>query len=81
MRLNGAAFYHSYEQQQIIDSNPVTFVQTLISVDESEILGLEIEASAQVTPTLLLTASIGVLDAEVEEGVLSGQDLRVRPYP
>ena len=82
VRLNGAAFYYSYENQQIINgAEPPDFIQTLISVDESEIVGLEIEASAQVTPALLLSAGIGILDAEVEKGTLQSQDLAGEAIP
>ena len=81
VRLNGAAFYYTYENQQIIDVDLLTFVQTLISIDESEILGLEIEASAQVTPALLLSVGVGVIDAEIKKGILSGQDLSGENVP
>ena len=75
VRLNGAAFYYSYENQQFISFDTATFLQTLINIDESDITGLEIELLAQVTPALLLQLGVGVLDAEVKEGLLGGADL------
>ena len=81
VRLNAAAFYYSYENQQFIDFDPITFIQTLINIDESEITGLEIEVSAQPTEAILLQLGVGVLDTEVKDGFLNGEDLSGRELP
>ena len=81
VRLNGAAFFYSYESQQFISIDIATFVQTLINIDESEIRGLEIEAAAQLSPAVLVQLGVGVLDTEVKNGVLAGEDLSGRVLP
>ena len=81
VRLNGAAFSYSYDNQQFISIDVVTFVQTLINIDESEIRGLEIEAAAQLSPAILVQLGVGVLDTEVKKGILAGDDLSGRSLP
>lgn len=75
LRLNAAAFYYTYEDQQFLNVDAETLAQTLISIDESEILGAEIELDMAVTDNLTLQAGLGLLDTEVKEGALSGVDL------
>ncbi len=75
VRLNGAAFYYDYENQQFLDVDATTAVQTLINIDESEILGLELEVAALPTDSLTLRAGLGILDSEVKSGSLSGVNL------
>ena len=81
MRLNVAAFQYSYENQHILDVDPFTFIQTLTSIDESEITGAEIEVAAQLTPALRIQLGVGLLDAEVKSGAVSGEDLSGAALP
>ena len=74
-RLNLSGFSYTYEDQQYIDIDALTFQQTLRNIDSSETSGAEIEFAAQVTPTLLLSAGVGLLDATIEKGMLSGVDV------
>ena len=74
-RLNLSGFSYSYEDQQYIDIDIRTFQQTLRSIDSAEVSGGEMEFAAQVTPTLLLSAAVGLLDATIEKGILSGVDV------
>ena len=74
-RLNVSAFRYDYEDQQYIDIDIATFQQTLRSIDAAEVSGGELEFAAQVTPTLLLSAAVGLLDATIEKGTLSGVDV------
>lgn len=75
LRLNGSAFYYQYENQQFLDFDAATQIQTLTNVDESTIVGLELELAAQLTPALYLQFGLGMLDAEIDEGVLNGMDI------
>jgi len=62
LRLNVAAFFTDYEDQHIIVREgfaPITF-----NAGESEIKGLEIEASYVPTDAWLVQASVGYIDAE-----------------
>ena len=81
VRLNGAAFFYSYESQQVISIDTTTFVQTLINLDESEIRGLEVEAAAQLSPAILVQLGIGVLRTEIKKGILGGDDLSGEDLP
>ena len=76
LQLNGAAFFYTYENQQFLNIDPDTLAQTLVNIDESEILGLELELVRARQKPLLLRAGLGLLDTEVTEGTLSGVDLK-----
>jgi iron complex outermembrane recepter protein len=75
LRVNAAAFFYTYDNQQFLDVNSETLAQTLVNVDESEILGMEVEVEAAVLPNLTVQLGLGLLDTEVKEGTLSGVDL------
>lgn len=75
LRLNGAAFFYDYENQQFLNVDAATAAQTLVNIDASEVLGAELEVLWQPTGTLLLSAGLGWLDSEVTDGTLSGVDL------
>ena len=68
MRLNAAAFYYDYENQQVLDVNPVTFIQTLQNIDDSEVTGAEIEAAVALKPTLRVQLGVGLLNGEIKSG-------------
>ena len=75
MRLNVAAFYYDYDNQQALEVDPFTFLQSLQNIDQSEVIGAEIEAAVALTPTFRVRLGVGLLDAEVKSGALSGVDL------
>jgi iron complex outermembrane recepter protein len=75
VRLNGAAFLYTYDNQQFLNVDSATLAQTLINIDESEILGMEAELEAVVLPNLIVRAGLGILDTEVKQGTLNGVDL------
>lgn len=63
VRLNAAAFFNQYEGLQIGATVPgVGF--TRFNVDETEIMGLEVEGVWQVTQNLQLNGNLGLLSAE-----------------
>ena len=75
MRLNAAAFYYNYENQQVLEVDPITFIQTLQNIDESEIIGAEIEAAVALTPAFRVQLGVGLLDGEIKSGTVGGEDL------
>lgn len=75
LRLNGAAFYYGYTNQQFLDIDEATATQRLVNIDSSEITGLELELTAALTENLMLRSGLGWLDTEVEEGVVKGENL------
>jgi iron complex outermembrane receptor protein len=79
--LNGAVFYYRYQDQQILNTDPETFAQTLVNLPRSRILGGELELTARPTPTLTLTAGLGLLDTEIEEGTVSGTSVAGSKLP
>ena len=65
VQVNGAVFFNSYENLQI--SQLTGTVITLANVPESEINGAEIEILAMPVDGLRLNASIGYLDAQLND--------------
>ncbi|PCH94686.1 MAG: hypothetical protein COB83_10730 [Gammaproteobacteria bacterium] len=76
LRLNGAAFYYDYQNQQLLDIDPANATQRLVNIDSSTITGLELELIASVTEDFLVTAGLGLLDTKIEEGTVKGVDLK-----
>ncbi len=76
LRLNAAAFFYAYENQQFLNVDTATLAQTLVNIEESEILGLEVEVEAALSSNLTLQAGLGLIDSEVQEGELNGIDLK-----
>lgn len=74
MMLNLSAFHYSFTDQQFINSISLTETQ-LVNAGRSELNGLEVELSAQVTAQLRVNAGLGLLDATYKELTLSGLDL------
>jgi len=65
LRINGAAFYYEYENQQFI--NLVGISGNLENAGASEIAGIEFELWAQPVENLTLQTTIGWLDTEFTE--------------
>ena len=81
MRVNAAAFYYDYKDQQALDFDLATFMNRLINFGESEILGGEIEAAVQLTPALSVRLGVGLLDTEVSSGTVNGVDITGSEIP
>ncbi|MBR9913126.1 MAG: TonB-dependent receptor [Gammaproteobacteria bacterium] len=66
LQLNGSLFYYDYvgQQGQIVDNTATAF---LVSLD-GEITGAELDAKFAATDNLTLTAALGWLDSEYEDG-------------
>ena len=84
LTLAAAAFYYSYQNQQVQDTRagPVSF---LVNAPKSEIYGAEGEATFKVTPALVLNGSIGLLHAKylqlnLQDTDLAGNDLPFAPH-
>lgn len=75
LRVNGAAFYYDYQDQQFLNIDPETAAQTLHNIESSEIKGFEFDVTAALTDDLMLKGGFGYLDATAEEGMLSGVDI------
>jgi iron complex outermembrane recepter protein len=78
-RLNGAIFSYTYENQQflIFDAG----LQFLLNSGESEITGLELQVTTQLTEKLTVNAGIGLLDAQYTEFSYAGIDLSGNTLP
>ncbi len=72
-RLNAAAFYYDYTDQQFV--NQVGISAILENAGGVDIAGLELEFLAAPTDALTLQAGLGLIDAEYNELVLTGVDL------
>lgn len=75
LRINGAAFYYDYSDQQFLNIDPDTAAQTLHNIASSEIKGLEFDVTAALSDDLTLRAGFGYLDATAKEGIVSGVDI------
>jgi iron complex outermembrane receptor protein len=73
--LNLAAFYYKYRNQQFINVDPTTAAQTLLNIPRSRIWGGEAELTARASDALTFRGSIGVLDAQIERGTVSGANV------
>lgn len=73
--LNAAIFQYDYKDQQFLNYDGATGAQTLLNVPKSRIRGGEAELTARAADFLTIRASIGVLDAKVKSGILSGTDI------
>lgn len=73
--LNLAAFYYKYRNQQFINVDPATAAQTLLNIPRSRIWGGEAELTARPSDAVTLRGSIGVLDAQIERGTVSGANV------
>jgi iron complex outermembrane receptor protein len=73
--LNLAAFYYKYRNQQFINVDPATAAQTLLNIPRSRIWGGEAELTARPSDTITLRGSLGVLDAQIERGTVSGANV------
>jgi iron complex outermembrane recepter protein len=77
--LNGAIFYDSYDEQQTLTINPTNLLQPLINIPKSRIYGGELELNARPLSNLQLRSSLGVVNATIVEGVVSGVDISGNP--
>ena len=73
--LNLAGFYYKYSNQQFLNIDPITAAQTLLNLPRSRIFGAEAELVARATDQLTLRASMGLLDSEIKQGSVSGNNV------
>lgn len=73
--LNLAGFYYKYRNQQFLNIDPFTAAQTLLNIPRSRIFGAEAELVARATDQLTLRAGLGLLDSEIQQGAVSGNNV------
>ena len=73
--LNMAAFYYKYRNQQFINVDPATAAQTLLNIPRSRIFGGEAELTARPSDAVTLRGSLGLLNAKIQKGVVSGANV------
>ncbi len=68
-RVNAALFYNEIEdmQRELNNPGPIGVIQLVRNTADAEILGLEVDGMYAITEQLLLTASVGYIDAEYDE--------------
>lgn len=74
MRVNLAVFDYDYENQQFLNSDPTTFLYSLVNAPKSSIRGAELEIVYRPINTLTFNLGLGYLDSEYDELVLNGVD-------
>lgn len=73
--LNGAVFYYDYRNQQALDIDTATNLQTLVNIPKSRVLGGELELSARPVDGFRINAGLGLLDTRIRQGTLRGVSL------
>lgn len=76
LRVNGAAFWYGYKNQQFIDVDPLTTVSALVSLPKARIVGAELELQLQPADNFTISANAGLLDSKVLKGTSQGIDVR-----
>jgi len=74
--LNAAAFVYKYKNQQFLNIDQDTAAQLLVNLSESRITGAELELTARASDAITLRAGLGLLDAKVKKGIVSGVDVK-----
>ncbi|HVW69496.1 MAG TPA: TonB-dependent receptor, partial [Steroidobacteraceae bacterium] len=74
LQLNGAVFHYQYKHQQLLDVQP-NGAQPLISLGKSKIDGGELELVARPAQSFTIRGNLGLLNARIEEGYISGGTL------
>lgn len=75
MRFNGSAFWYEYKNQQVLDVDPDTAVQTLVNLPKSRILGAELDLQFRVTDYVGVSLAVAYTDSEVRRGSSQGIDI------
>ena len=65
VRLNGAAFFYTYDNLQYQATDPEVFQGGVGNIPESEIMGAELELGAFLSDSLIFDARIAWLDTEI----------------
>lgn len=73
--LNMAVFQYNYSNQQFLNYDGATGVQTLLNVPKSRIRGGEAELTAIASDRITFRGSLGVLDTKIVRGSISGTDI------
>ncbi|MCJ2183025.1 TonB-dependent receptor [Novosphingobium sp. 1949] len=73
--LNTAAFYYDYRNQQFVNVDPSTAVQTLLNVPKSRIYGAEADLTAIAASWLNIHGGIGLLATKILSGTVSGTNV------
>jgi iron complex outermembrane recepter protein len=68
-RVNAALFYNEIEdmQREINKPGPIGVIQLVRNTADAEILGAEVDTTYALTDQLILTASVGYIDAEYDK--------------
>ena len=84
-QVNAAAFFTDIKnmQREVNEASAAGVAQTILNTANAEIMGLEVEGRYAITDNFLLTANIGLIDAEYQDvffdisgdGTIDGADL------
>lgn len=76
VRLNGAAYWYGYTNQQVFDIDPQTSVQRLLNLPKSRLFGAEVDLQLHPADGLTLSTGIAYVNAKVVNGTVQGIDVR-----
>jgi iron complex outermembrane recepter protein len=81
LQLMAEAFFYRYKGEQALNVDPVTFLQTEVSIARSTIKGGEIEVTAKPWSALTVRVNGSYMHSRIDEGELSGVDLKGNELP
>ena len=76
LQVNLAVFQNEIEDLQLSEVDPATFYSTISNAGESTVKGAEVELLFAVSPNLTASFNYGYLDAEYNEFMIGGVDIK-----
>lgn len=75
LQVNADVFWYQYHNMQFLNFNADTQATTLVNLPEARVIGGELEVTGRPIPELTVSAGLGLLKSEVQQGSLSGTNL------
>jgi iron complex outermembrane receptor protein len=81
LQATAAAFYYRYKDQQALNVNPATFLQTAINLGRSHLTGGEIQLISKPVRQLTLRLGLSYLDTRIDEANINGESVAGNQLP
>jgi iron complex outermembrane receptor protein len=81
LQLMSEAFFYRYKGEQALSVDPITFLQSEVSIARSTLKGGEIEVTAKPWSALTIRMNASYMHSRVDDGELSGVNMRGYELP
>ncbi|HEY0941286.1 MAG TPA: TonB-dependent receptor [Steroidobacter sp.] len=81
LQANLAIFHFTYENQQVIDIDPITLAQPLRNLGKAEVDGAELEFVLRASRDVTLRGGVGLMDAKLKRATMRGEDVSGNKLP